>query len=38
MAIRVQKTVGGGGGRLAGMYNQQAMAGPHSVGQEQGRK
>ena len=27
MATRVQKTVGGGGGRLAGMYNQQAMAG-----------
>ena len=27
MATRVQKTVGGGGGRLAGMYNQQAIAG-----------
>ena len=27
MATRVQKTVGGGGGRQAGVYNQQAMAG-----------
>ena len=32
MATRVQKTVGGGGGRLAGMYNQQAMAGSPSCG------
>ena len=32
MATRVQKTVGGGGGRLAGVYNQQAMAGSPSCG------
>ena len=32
MARRVQKTVGGGGGRRAGVYNQQAMAGPPSCG------
>ena len=32
MARRVQKTVGGGGGRQAGVYNQQAMAGSPSCG------
>ena len=32
MARRVQKTVGGGGGRRAGVYNQQAMAGSPSCG------
>ena len=32
VAMRVQKTVGGGGGRHAGVYNQQAMAGPPSCG------
>ena len=32
MATRVQKTVGGGGGRHAGVYNQQAMAGSPSCG------
>ncbi len=36
MARRVQKTVGGGGGRRAGVYNQ--WQGPRPVGPEQGHK